>query len=63
MSLMMVLYYWDLFFLESITLMLSKPQRFKDGWFFPRSQVKPTTFGLVDRASLYQPPMSGMAVR
>jgi hypothetical protein len=33
----------------SIILMFFKPQRFK-GWFFPRSQVKPTLLGLVDRA-------------
>jgi hypothetical protein len=33
--------------------MVFKPQRFK-GCLFPRSQVKPTLLGPVDRASLYR---------
>jgi hypothetical protein len=54
MSLMVVLYYWDLFFFNlSVALMFFKPQRFK-GWFFPRPQVKPTLLGPFDQASLYQ---------
>jgi hypothetical protein len=52
MSLMMVLYYWDLF-IGLHPSPLCFPNRSFKGWFFPHPQVKPTLLGLFDQASLY----------